>query len=682
MKKSEKLNEAIGNIDDNMIDTAYKRSSAKGRRSGLFEIIGSAAAVIAIAIFAVVLSQYAKKDGNIAATTTDVGDVTSVSDYEVEAGVCKRGQIWGDYIFRYTEQDGLKKYNIHTGERSDAVPVSLADNSWAAIGNTFYLVSKDYDANRSTITAYDVVTGETNVVYETSGILNAYDGYEERILLRYTPGVRANYDYHYFWFDTKTGETEELDGRYLDGYTFSEFIDDRIVWQNMDESYKGDELGRYYSTDLKGKDFKKYNFDYYYGNHYRFALEEDENGAKHYNMYVTLANETEEKLLIADLDFPLFTENKIIYTKTVPEAERQVAYADESGKKRMNQSGGDVYVMDPDGSNDHLLFHTDECISAMNDTINYRRWYVGKDYAAIFSEYELPERGLLERVIIFNINTGEFVVEHEAENSEKIVFMTPQEVEDVTKIHVSSLPEGYDYSFSGEEVKPITDYLVSLHPVSIDDNDGYMDGMTWVIELTYVDGTVKEIYHMGTEIRKSGDGKKYYKLSYEEGRKFDTIVWGSKNSAKTLPADFSFSLVWDTYGISSYDSKTGKLIKTKDTTNISKYTTTYKMSKEELSRIYNILFSRIDINSYPDEYDPYNAPDAEIRLVSKPSQTVIISVTANGRTKTVTCSDISFGSEGYDDKATAFLKAKKDIVDILTNTDEWQALPDYEVFYD
>ena len=106
------------------------------------------------------------------------------------------------------------------------------------------------------------------------------------------------------------------------------------------------------------------------------------------------------------------------------------------------------------------------------------------------------------------------------------------------------------------------------------------------------------------------------------------------------------------------------------------------MSNDELSRIYNILFNQIDINSYPDEYDPYNAPDAEIRLVSTPSQTVIISVTANGRTKTVTCDEISFGIEGYDEHATEFIKAKSDIVNILTNTDEWQKLPDYENLYD
>lgn len=180
---------------------------------------------------------------------------------------------------------------------------------------------------------------------------------------------------------------------------------------------------------------------------------------------------------------------------------------------------------------------------------------------------------------------------------------------------------------------------------------------------------------------KANPGQYYLTAELKQGKRYTSM--GVKLVVETvMPADFSFSLVWNTFGISSYDSKTGKLIKTKDTSNIKKYTTKYKMTDEELYKIYDILYNRINIDSYPDDYDPYNAPDAEIRLVSKPSQTVIISVTANGRTKTVTCDEISFGVEGYDEHATEFIKAKSDIVNILTNTDEWQALPDYEFLYD
>lgn len=150
-----------------------------------------------------------------------------------------------------------------------------------------------------------------------------------------------------------------------------------------------------------------------------------------------------------------------------------------------------------------------------------------------------------------------------------------------------------------------------------------------------------------------------------------------------LPEDFSFSMVWGTYGVSSYDSKSGKLVKTKDATDIGKYTTYVKMSKGELQTIYRCLFCDIDITKYPDSYDPFNAPGAKTEMMSEPNQTIIITATANGSTKTVTCTAVAFGSlkDCYSDEARAFLTAKQDIVDLITSFPEWKAFPDHEFFY-
>ena len=144
-----------------------------------------------------------------------------------------------------------------------------------------------------------------------------------------------------------------------------------------------------------------------------------------------------------------------------------------------------------------------------------------------------------------------------------------------------------------------------------------------------------------------------------------------------LPDDFSFSIVWDYYGISSYDSKTGKLIKTYDTADISKYTATYNMTEEELLKIYKILFYDIDIREYPDEYDPYNPSDKKTLTGGK--DTVIIKATANGEEKTVECRDIVKSYKGTNGTATAFVLAKYRITSILTSTPEWKALPANEV---
>ncbi len=154
--------------------------------------------------------------------------------------------------------------------------------------------------------------------------------------------------------------------------------------------------------------------------------------------------------------------------------------------------------------------------------------------------------------------------------------------------------------------------------------------------------------------------------------------------ANELPKDFTFSIVWGCYGISSYNSKTGELIKTIDTADVSKYTCYVTLSEDQMREVYRILFNDIDLFTYPDLYDPFNAPDAEIRMASEPNQTIIISATANGLTKTVACNNIAFGTldDCYCEEAKALMNAENEIVELLTSLPEWAAFPEYEFFYD
>ena len=213
------------------------------------------------------------------------------------------------------------------------------------------------------------------------------------------------------------------------------------------------------------------------------------------------------------------------------------------------------------------------------------------------------------------------------------------------------------------------------------------------------DKTVYEIDFAGLlTLCIDGDGRVY---SPDDGKRYDTLYGSSAqlltvldaltsetettdNSAEELPDGFSFSFVWNTYGISSYDSRTGTLIKTNDATDVSKYTATVFLTNEQLQTVYDLLFKEIDITGYPDEYDPFNDPDAEIKMISTPSQTVIISVTADGRTKTVACRSISFGGIDacYCAEARDFMTAVNKLKQMLTSLPEWQALPEYEFFYD
>lgn len=149
----------------------------------------------------------------------------------------------------------------------------------------------------------------------------------------------------------------------------------------------------------------------------------------------------------------------------------------------------------------------------------------------------------------------------------------------------------------------------------------------------------------------------------------------SKEASSEKLDTFSFSLTWGTYGISSYDSSTGKLVKTTDSTHPEDYITTYKLTEEQKAQIYKLI-EELDITSYPDEYNPNG------NASSKPSMTLILSVTSDTVQKTVEAADIAITYYSDNKKGQAFLDVCKAIQDILTATDEWEALPEYEFFYD
>ena len=94
----------------------------------------------------------------------------------------------------------------------------------------------------------------------------------------------------------------------------------------------------------------------------------------------------------------------------------------------------------------------------------------------------------------------------------------------VINIDVSSLPEGYNYSFSGADAKAIVDYLSDLNLESnFEENPNEYDGMTWVISLKYENGDVLTIYHFGNKFIRVKGGS-WYRMTYDEASRFDTLL--------------------------------------------------------------------------------------------------------------------------------------------------------------
>ncbi len=138
----------------------------------------------------------------------------------------------------------------------------------------------------------------------------------------------------------------------------------------------------------------------------------------------------------------------------------------------------------------------------------------------------------------------------------------------------------------------------------------------------------------------------------------------------------SFSITWNVFGISSYDSTTGKLVKTTDATSPEDYVTTLYLSDSQKCRIWELI-RELDIETYPDEYDPQ-----EGKMFSNPSMTLVLTVKTETFEKTVRAEDIALSYASDDAKGQKFLDVCKGIVEILTSTEEWKALPEYEFLYD
>lgn len=141
-----------------------------------------------------------------------------------------------------------------------------------------------------------------------------------------------------------------------------------------------------------------------------------------------------------------------------------------------------------------------------------------------------------------------------------------------------------------------------------------------------------------------------------------------------VPSDFAFSMKWGVFGISSYDSKTGKLVKTTDATHPEDYVAECFLTDEQLATVFGII-SELDIESLGEfDYDDFGLSDPHLSLS--------LTVKMGNIDKTINVPEASLMYEGKTPEAQKFINAVKAIRDILVNTDEWKALPDYEAYYE
>ena len=137
--------------------------------------------------------------------------------------------------------------------------------------------------------------------------------------------------------------------------------------------------------------------------------------------------------------------------------------------------------------------------------------------------------------------------------------------------------------------------------------------------------------------------------------------------------DFSFTLVWGVWGKSSYNSKTGELVKSKYESNMQDFVTTLFLSDDQLDDIYSVLYD-LKIHKY-DEFK-YNE-----FAHSNPGEYLNITVYTNDYCHEIsTTSDINL-DKTYSNKALKFKETIQYITNIIYQTDEWKSLPKEEKIY-
>ncbi|MBQ7379026.1 MAG: hypothetical protein IJW70_05025 [Clostridia bacterium] len=336
-----------------------------------------------------------------------------ITSSEMNNSVIETGTVAGDYIYKtavFSSYNLLLKYHIPTGTASTvcqdpfcthntmACPFSIQASGMASIGNIlYYMVRVEGKAH---IRSYNGDDMEIDEIYISDGVLShlfSYNGYlffSEKLPTKNEAECRTTV----YRLDTQSDTLETIDCGHPSA-TIHEIKDSKIIWK---------ESNTYFSTDLDGNNEEVVVFHYsrQWGN-YIFRWEWP---GKYVEKMYCKDLATGQEILIADedIDFFFFYGEKIIYCKPVEDPKIFVTI---DGIDYYDTLGGNVYVMNLNGSDKRLLCHVDNCMilgtaGHRNNELCCGDW-VGFITSSIYDGphgYEFTDTDLL----IVNVVTGEY----------------------------------------------------------------------------------------------------------------------------------------------------------------------------------------------------------------------------------------------------------------------------------
>lgn len=347
----------------------------------------------------------------------------SITSSELADGEVKTGTVAGDYIYRaiHVANKGLViKYHIPTGTATtvcrdpfcdhDAVtcPFALGPSQISAIGNVLYYVVRNEDNEQMHLRSYDGDSLKIEEIHTSNGVIGNLFAYNYYLYFfeKLPTGLEEEFKTTVYRLDTQSGALDVIDCGHPLAKIYS-VEDNMIIWE---------EGNKYLSTDLDGDGTDVYTFDYgrqWGGYRYRWEVHETGNIMIFDQTIYRQDPVTKQEIVVAQHIGPsYFYGDKILYFM-YDENPRVWAVLD--GLDYTDRFGGDVYVMNLDGSDNRLLCHVDDCVIGMTSTSRNNEYncgdWVGIDVENIYQRPngpELTDEFTSTDMLIVNVVTGEY----------------------------------------------------------------------------------------------------------------------------------------------------------------------------------------------------------------------------------------------------------------------------------
>jgi len=333
---------------------------------------------------------------------------------ELEYGEIETGTVAGEYIYRaifISSKRLLMKYHIPTGtattvcqdpfcthESFAGCPFAARASQISSIGNMlYYIIEIDHQWH---LRSYNGDSMQIEEIRTSEGVLTRifrydYYLYFTEILSTENEGETKTTIYR---LDTQNDVLEVIDCGHPSAVI--ELIEvGRIVWK--------DDL-EYYSTDLNGDDWRVYEQNYCreWGKYkLRWTL-----GKWTYDKIYCKDLTTGEEVLLAEnvADFYVYGD-KLLYVKFV---ENPQVWITVNGQDKKDLYGGDIYVVNLDGTDNKLLCHVENFIYSMPSP-NRNNEFICGDWVGFISEnYYEDENGYATLsdtdLLVVNVITGEY----------------------------------------------------------------------------------------------------------------------------------------------------------------------------------------------------------------------------------------------------------------------------------